>query len=71
VAGLVLLGSGSAELPPGQLRVLPDSTEAVLRAEGTEAVQRLLEARDGIVEPPELAALLPTWMTWLATTLTP
>jgi hypothetical protein len=30
----------------------------VLRAEGIESVQRLLEARDGTAEPPELAALL-------------
>ncbi len=60
VTGLVLLGSGPAGLPPGQWRELLDATEPVMRAEGIETVQRLLEARDGIVEPPELAALLRT-----------
>jgi pimeloyl-ACP methyl ester carboxylesterase len=37
---------------------LLDATEPVLRAEGIEVVQRLLETRDGTPEPPELAALL-------------
>lgn len=31
-----------------------------MRAEGIETVQRLLDARNGIIEPPELAALLRT-----------
>jgi pimeloyl-ACP methyl ester carboxylesterase len=58
VTGLTLLGSGPDGLPAGQRRALIDVTEPVLRAEGIEAVQRLREARDGIVEPPELAAFL-------------
>ncbi|MFN2494920.1 MAG: alpha/beta fold hydrolase [Pseudonocardiaceae bacterium] len=58
VAGLTLLDSGPGALPTGQRRALLEATEPVLRVEGIEAVQRLREARDGIVEPPELAALL-------------
>jgi pimeloyl-ACP methyl ester carboxylesterase len=58
VTGLTLLDSGPGALPSGQRRALLDATEPVLRAEGIEVVQRLLEARDGIAEPPELAALL-------------
>jgi pimeloyl-ACP methyl ester carboxylesterase len=58
VAGLTLLGSGPGALPVGLRRALLDATEPVLRTEGIEAVQRLIEARDGIAEPPELAALL-------------
>lgn len=58
VAGLTLLSSGPGGLPPGQRRALIDVTEPVMRARGIEAVQRLQQARDGIVEPPELAALL-------------
>ena len=60
VSGLVLLDSGPGGLPSGQRRALLDATEPVLRAEGLEAVQRLRETREGIVEPPELAALLRT-----------
>ncbi|MGH3993593.1 MAG: alpha/beta fold hydrolase, partial [Pseudonocardiaceae bacterium] len=37
---------------------LLDATEPIMRTEGIEAVQRLREARDGMVEPPELAELL-------------
>jgi pimeloyl-ACP methyl ester carboxylesterase len=58
VTGLVLLDSGPAGLPPGQRRELLDATEPVMRTQGIETVRRLLEARNGIVEPPELAALL-------------
>jgi pimeloyl-ACP methyl ester carboxylesterase len=58
VTGLTLVGSGPGALPSGQRRALIDATEPVLRAEGIEVVQRLLETRDGIAEPPELAALL-------------
>ena len=58
VTGLTLLGSGPGALPSGQRRAVIDATEPVLRAEGIEVVQRLLETRDGIAEPPELAALL-------------
>ncbi|HEU0089787.1 MAG TPA: alpha/beta hydrolase [Pseudonocardiaceae bacterium] len=58
VTGLTLLDSGPAALPPGARRTLLDATEPVLRAEGIAAVQQLREARDGVVEPPELAALL-------------
>ena len=58
VAGLTLLGSGPGALPAGERRALLDATEPVLRTKGVEAVQRLRETRDGIVEPPELAALL-------------
>jgi len=58
VAGLTLLDSGPGGLPQGQRRSLIDATEPVMRAEGIEAVQRLREAHDGTVEPPELAALL-------------
>lgn len=58
VAGLTLMGSGPGALPVGLRRALLDATEPVLRSEGIEAVQRLIEARDGIAEPPELAALL-------------
>lgn len=58
VTGLTLLSSGPGALPSGQRRTLIDATEPVMRAEGIEVVQRLLEARDGIAEPPELAALL-------------
>lgn len=58
VTGLTLLGSGPAALPPGERRTLLDTTEPVLRAGSIEAVQRLREARNGITEPPELAALL-------------
>jgi pimeloyl-ACP methyl ester carboxylesterase len=60
VSGLVLLDSGPGGLPPGQRRELLDATEPVLRTQGIEAVQRLREAREGIVEPPELATLLRT-----------
>jgi pimeloyl-ACP methyl ester carboxylesterase len=58
VAGLTLLSSGPGGLPPGQRRALIDATEPVMRAKGIEAVQRVQQARDGIVEPPELATLL-------------
>lgn len=58
VAGLTLLGSGPAALPPGPRRALLETAEPILRTEGIEAVQRLREARDGIVQPPELAELL-------------
>jgi pimeloyl-ACP methyl ester carboxylesterase len=58
VTGLTLLGSGPGALPQGERRALLDATEPIMRAEGIETVQRLLEARDGIAEPPELAALL-------------
>ncbi|MDQ2788166.1 MAG: alpha/beta hydrolase [Pseudonocardiales bacterium] len=58
VTGLTLLDSGPGALPQGERRALIDATEPVMRAEGIETVQRLLEARDGIAEPPELAALL-------------
>jgi pimeloyl-ACP methyl ester carboxylesterase len=60
VTGLTLLGSGPGALPAGERRALLDATEPIMRAEGIEAVQRLREARDGVVEPPELAALLRT-----------
>ena len=60
VTGLTLLGSGPGALPAGERRALIDATEPVLRTEGIEVVQRLLEARDGIAEPLELAALLRT-----------
>jgi pimeloyl-ACP methyl ester carboxylesterase len=58
VTGLVLLDSGPGGLPPGQRRELLDATEPVMRTQGIETVRRLIEARNGIVEPPELAALL-------------
>ncbi|PZS37611.1 MAG: alpha/beta hydrolase [Pseudonocardiales bacterium] len=58
VTGLVLLDSGPGGLPPGQRRELLDATEPVMRDQGIETVQRLLEARDGSAEPSELAALL-------------
>jgi pimeloyl-ACP methyl ester carboxylesterase len=58
VTGLTLLSSGPGALPAGQRRELLEAAEPVLRAEGIEGVQRLREARDGIVEPPKLAALL-------------
>lgn len=58
VTGLTLLDSGPGALPEGERRALLDATEPVMRAQGIETVQRLLEARDGIAEPPELAALL-------------
>lgn len=58
VAGLVLLDSGPAGLPPGQRRELLDVTEPVMRLHGIETVLRLLEARNGIAKPLELAALL-------------
>ncbi|MGH4024006.1 MAG: alpha/beta fold hydrolase [Pseudonocardiaceae bacterium] len=58
VAGLTLLGSGPAALPAGPRRTLLEATEPILRTEGIEAVQRFREARDGIVQPPELADLL-------------
>lgn len=58
VTGLTLLSSGPGALPQGERRALIDATEPVMRAEGIETVQRLLEARDGVAEPPELAALL-------------
>lgn len=58
VAGLTLLDSGPGALPAGERRAVLDATEPVLRAEGIEVVQRLREARDGTVAPPELAALL-------------
>jgi len=58
VTGLTLLSTGPGALPAGQRRTLLDVTEPVLRTEGLEAVQRIREAREGLVEPPELAALL-------------
>ncbi|MGH3708995.1 MAG: alpha/beta fold hydrolase [Pseudonocardiaceae bacterium] len=58
VTGLTLLDSGPGALPAGERRALLDATEPIMRAEGIEVVERLREARDGIVEPPELAALL-------------
>ncbi|MGH3775451.1 MAG: alpha/beta fold hydrolase [Pseudonocardiaceae bacterium] len=58
VNGLTLLDSGPGGLLQGERRALLDATEPIMRAEGIEAVQRLREARDGIAEPPELAALL-------------
>ncbi|MGH3852737.1 MAG: alpha/beta fold hydrolase [Pseudonocardiaceae bacterium] len=58
VTGLTLLDSGPGGLPQGQRRALIDATEPVLRAQGIATVQRLLEARNGSVAPPELAALL-------------
>lgn len=58
VNGLTLLDSGPGGLPQGERRALLDATEPIMRAEGIEAVQRLRETRDGIAEPPELAALL-------------
>ncbi len=58
VSGLTLLDSGPGALPAGTRRALIDATEPIMRAEGIAAVQRLREARDGIAEPPELAALL-------------
>lgn len=58
VTGLTLLDSGPGALPRGQRTALMDATEPVMRTVGIEAVQRLLEARDGIIEPPALAALL-------------
>jgi pimeloyl-ACP methyl ester carboxylesterase len=58
IAGLTLLGSGPGALPAGLRRARIDDAEPVLRAQGIAAVQRLIEARDGVVEPPELAALL-------------
>jgi pimeloyl-ACP methyl ester carboxylesterase len=58
VTGLVLLDSGPGGLPPGPRRELLDTTEPVMRTQGIETVHRLIEARNGIVEPPELAALL-------------
>jgi pimeloyl-ACP methyl ester carboxylesterase len=60
VTGLTLLGSGPGALPQGQRRALINTAEPIMRTEGIEAVQRLREARDGIVEPPELATLLRT-----------
>jgi pimeloyl-ACP methyl ester carboxylesterase len=58
VTGLTLLGSGPGALPAGWRRELLDATEPVLRIRGIEAVQLLREARDGVTEPPALAALL-------------
>ena len=58
VTGLVLLDSGPSGLPPGPRRELLDATEPVRRFQGIETVFRLLEARNGTAEPPELAALL-------------
>lgn len=58
VTGLTLLDSGPGALPQGERRALIDATEPIMRTEGIETVQRLLEVRDGIAEPPELAALL-------------
>lgn len=58
VAGLTLLCSGPAALPPGPRHTLLGAAEPLMRTEGIEAVQRLREARDGIVQPPELAELL-------------
>ncbi|MGH3911849.1 MAG: alpha/beta hydrolase, partial [Pseudonocardiaceae bacterium] len=60
VAGLTLLASGPGALPEGQRRAVLDATEPIMRSQGIEVVQRLLEVRDGIVEPPELVALLRT-----------
>jgi pimeloyl-ACP methyl ester carboxylesterase len=59
VTGLTLLGSGPGGLPEGQRRALLEATEPVLRAEGIEAVQRMLEVQEEIAtKPPEMAALL-------------
>jgi pimeloyl-ACP methyl ester carboxylesterase len=59
VTGLTLLGSGPGGLPAGQRRALLEVAEPVLRAQGIEGVQRLLEAQEEIAaKPPELAALL-------------
>lgn len=58
VAGLTLLDSGPAALPPGPRRAALEIAEPLLRTQGIEAVQRFREAQDGAVEPAELAALL-------------
>jgi len=50
----------AAETYAQRRRALLDATEPIMRAEGIETVQRLLDARNGIIEPPELAALLRT-----------
>lgn len=60
VAGLTLLDSGPGALAPGWRITMMEALEPVLRSEGIDAVQQLLEARDGIPQPPELAALLRT-----------
>lgn len=60
VTGLTLLASGPGALPEGRRRAVLDATEPIMRAEGIEVVQRLIEIREGIVEPSELAALLRT-----------
>jgi pimeloyl-ACP methyl ester carboxylesterase len=58
VTGLTLLGSGPGALPAGRRRELLEAAEPVMRAEGIEAVQRLLDGQERIAESPELAALL-------------
>ncbi|MGH3670840.1 MAG: alpha/beta fold hydrolase [Pseudonocardiaceae bacterium] len=59
-AGLTLLDSGPGALAPGWRITMMEALEPVLRGGGIEAVQEVLEARDGVAEPPELAALLRT-----------
>ena len=63
VAGLVLLCSGPAELPPGLRRMMLEFGEPVMREQGIEAVQQLREqaqAADAafVPPPPELAEFL-------------
>lgn len=58
VAGLTLLCSGPAALPPGERHVRLDLAEALLRDGSVEAVQALREAAEPIPEPPELAAFM-------------
>ena len=60
VTGLTLLDSGPGALAPGWRITTMEALEPVLRGGGTEAVQELLEARNGAAEPLELAALLRT-----------
>ncbi|HEY3894374.1 MAG TPA: alpha/beta fold hydrolase [Pseudonocardiaceae bacterium] len=60
VAGLTLLDSGPGALAPGWRTTMMEALEPVLRSGGTGAVQEVLEARDGVAEPAELAALLRT-----------
>lgn len=63
VRGLTLLGSGPAELPPGERRTVLDIGESLLRIQGIEAVQALREAYDAArsgrpADPPALTELL-------------
>lgn len=63
VAGLTLLGSGPAELPPGPRRRALDVGEPVLRRQGVQAAQLLREAAEAedpaaATRSPELSALL-------------